>query len=274
MAAATPATSAESAGRPASPYLLVSTSQSSDGRGGTSFDRDTLLVTPVELGQDGETLVFDLPPSSTAAERSSSWHFPARIKVLPDGSRILLNEAEVAARIDPWLKLAGFTREACGRWIFTWNAFKIDCDPLSVLATVAQFDLGPANLSEGKSMTVDGAAAPGTMKLVASTLAMRTYSVEYPLDPDRVRRDRAESDVVVGQILGKPVALETAMAVHARDSISGSISEQFETDQAGRITRRKTTVTTVTIDQDGKERTAKTERTLEWRSLQSLEPAG
>ena len=253
----------------ATPYLVVSTQQSDNGKGGTSFDRDTILVTPTVSDEAGSTFIYDLPPTTTEAERASSWKFPATIRFAPDGSRILVNEAEFKARIDLWLTHGGYTRDACGRWIFTWNAFKIECDPLTVLGAVEHFDLGPADLTNGRSLMVVGAARSGRLKLIASSATGKSYTVSYPLDPDHIRRKRAESDVIVGQILRKPVTSDAALAAQRRDRISGDISEQFDTDSTGRIIRRTTVTTVVTIAPDGMQLTAKTDRTLERRAVES-----
>jgi hypothetical protein len=254
----------------AEPYLLVSTLHTDDGEGGTSFDRDAILVTPIPGETDGSTAIYDLPPTSSEAERSSNWHLPAIIRVQPDGSRTLVNETELAAKVDPWLERGGYTRETCGHWIFTWSAFKIDCDPLSVLAIAEEFDLGPIDLQVGRPVTIKGATASGKVKLARSSATTKTYIVNYTLNPDFIRRTRAESDVVVGQILKKPVTLEEALAGQGRQSISGEISDQFETDQTGRIIRRTTTTTIVTVGEDGKGRTSTSVRTLERQKPKSV----
>ena len=251
------------------PYLIISTRESNNGRGGTSFDRDTILISRRQSDERGTEVTYDLPPSASAAERAASWHFPAAIRFAPDGSRVLVNEAELASRVDPWLKLGGYTREACGHWIFTWNAFKIDCDPLSVLETASEFDMGPTDPQDGQPIRNEAASAPGTLKLVKSQGSSRTYTVEFELDPERVMQSRAESDVVVGQIVNKPITLETALAAHRNESISGQITERFETDGTGQIVRRTTETTIRSIDNDGKESVATSTRTLEKHTLKS-----
>jgi hypothetical protein len=72
------------------------------------------------------------------------------------------------------------------------------------------------------------------------------FAVEMPIDPDAVRRRRAESDVAVGEILNKSVPLDTALRKRARETVSGTISVAFETDSAGNV-RRKTKVTKLDI---------------------------
>jgi hypothetical protein len=94
-----------------------------------------------------------------------------------------------------------------------------------------------------------------------------TFSVELPIDPDVVRRGRAESDVVVGEILQKPVTLEAALQKRAKEVISGSISVTFETDPVGSV-RRRTKVTKLNITTpEGPSETDTVTETLERRRI-------
>ena len=69
-----------------------------------------------------------------------------------------------------------------------------------------------------------------------------TFAAEIPVDADAVRHARAESDVVVGEIMQKPVSLEAALHQRTGEVVSGTISVAIETDPAG-TTRRRTRVT-------------------------------
>ena len=73
-----------------------------------------------------------------------------------------------------------------------------------------------------------------------------TFAVFMEIEPDAVRRARAESDVVDGEIMQKPVTLDAALAVRANESVSGTISVTFDTDSAGNV-RRRTKVTKLEI---------------------------
>jgi hypothetical protein len=93
------------------------------------------------------------------------------------------------------------------------------------------------------------------------------FSVEMPVDPDAVRRARAESDVVVGEIVKKPVSLDAALLERAREIVSGTISVTLETDPAGNI-RRRTKVTKLDIKgPDGRSETRTVTETLERRLI-------
>jgi hypothetical protein len=92
-----------------------------------------------------------------------------------------------------------------------------------------------------------------------------TFSVEMPVDSDVVRRARAESDVVVGEIMKKPVSLDAALRERAREIVSGTISVTFETDPSGKV-RRRTKVTKLDITgPDGRSETETVTETLERR---------
>jgi hypothetical protein len=88
-----------------------------------------------------------------------------------------------------------------------------------------------------------------------------------PVDPDAFRRARAESDVVVGEIMKKPVSLDAALGRRATEIISGTISIAFETDSVGNVLRR-TKVTKLDIHgPDGPSETQTVTETLERRLI-------
>jgi hypothetical protein len=136
---------------------------------------------------------------------------PVRVFKPFGGPAQLLNSSELEARLDGWLKAASLSRTACGHWIFTWNAFRIECDPQSVIKTVQSYDLRSANLREGGLYQDSEAGSSGKLARKAGGLDGKTFAVEMPVDADAVRRARAESDVVVGEIMKKPVSLDAAL---------------------------------------------------------------
>lgn len=131
-----------------------------------------------------------------------------------------------------WLASAHLPEAACGRWVFTWTAIKIECDPQSVLGTLEVFDLRPSDTST---------------------------SVEQ-IDPEAVRRERAETDVAVAQMMGElPLAFDAALQAHADEQYSGSVTTRFEMDEAGRVTQRIVVSELEISEADGsKERTTVT----------------
>ena len=241
--------------------------QGSLGSSGSSHDKDTIIERVVGLHVDGVEFEYDLPKATTADERASNWQFPARVFKPFRGPAQLLNAAELEARVDKWLKAANWSRSVCGHWIFTWNAFRIECDPQSVIKTVETFDLRSVDLREGASYQETGALGLGTLAKKPTGAEGATFAVEMPVDPDAVRHSRAESDVVVGEIMHKPVNLDAALRERAKETVSGMISVEFETDSSGSV-RRRTKVTKLDIKgPDDRSETETITETLERRLI-------
>ncbi|HEX8257211.1 MAG TPA: hypothetical protein VF589_06230 [Allosphingosinicella sp.] len=163
---------------------------------------------------------------------------------------LLLNTAELEVRLQAFLHAAGWTRALCGHWYFTWNAFQIQCDPKSVLATIPDFDLRSTDLREGAVYRDKAARRPGTLTRRPGKADEARFAVVMEADPDAVRRARAEADVVVGEIMQKPVTLEAALRERMKEDVSGTIEVVFEADPAGDA-RRRTKVTRLRISAPG-----------------------
>ena len=244
--------------------------QTSDGSSGSSRGRDTILERVIGVREGGLELEYDLPKNATAEDRARSWQFPVRVFRPINGSMQLLNRPELEARVEGWLKAAGWTRAVCGRWIFTWNAFRIECDPQSVIKAVEAFDLRSADLREGAPYQETEARGPGTLTRKAAGPNGATFAVVMEIDPDAVRRARADSDVAVGEIVRKPVTLDAALRERAKESVSGTISVTFDTDSAGNV-RWRTKVTKVeTKGPDGRSERQTVTETVERRAVSEL----
>jgi hypothetical protein len=237
----------------------------SDGGSGSSSGHDTLLERVIEVRPDGLELVFDLPKDATAQDRAREWKFPARVFKPSSGPMQLLNRPELEMRLENWLKAAKWTPEICGHWIFTWNAFRIDCDPQSVIPIIESYDLRSADLRDGASYKVTEARGPGTLARRSIGPDGAKFEAVMEIDPDGARRASAESDVAVGEIMGKPISLEAALRERSKESISGTILVTFETDAVGNVGRR-TKVTKVEIKSpDGQTETRTATETTERR---------
>jgi len=244
--------------------------QTSDGSSGSSRGQDTILERVIGVREGGLELEYDLPKDATAEDRARSWQFPVRVFRPTNGSMQLLNRPELEARVEAWLKAAGWTRAVCGRWIFTWNAFRIECDPQSVIKTVEAFDLRSADLREGAPYQETEARGPGTLTRKAAGPNGATFAVVMEIDPDAVRRARADSDVAVGEIMRKPVTLDAALRERAKESVSGTISVTFDTDSAGNV-RWRTKVTKVeTKVPDGRSESQTVTETVERHPVSEL----
>jgi hypothetical protein len=252
-------------------YEIVLTRESvqkgSNGSSGSTHDRDAIVERVMGLRADGLELQYDLPNTTTAEERARDWQFPVQVFKAFAGPVQLLNGPELEARIDGWLKTANLSRAACGHWIFTWNAFRIECDPQSVLKTIQSYDLRSVDLHEGAPYQDSEASSPGKLARKAGAPDGQTFAAEMPVDSDSVRRARAESDVVVGEIMKKPVSIEAALHEHAAEIVSGTISVVFDTDPDGNV-RRRTKVTKLDIKRpDGRTETQSVTETLERRLI-------
>jgi hypothetical protein len=237
--------------------------QTSDQSSGSSRGRDTILERVIRVREGGLELEYDLPKDTKAEDRARNWQFPVRVFRPSSGPMQLLNRPELEARVEGWLKAAGWTRAACGRWIFTWNAFRIECDPQSVIKTVEALDLRFSDLREGAPYREPEARGSGTLTRKAAGSNGETFAVAMEIDPDAVRRARAESDVAVGEIMQKPVTLDAALREHVKESVSGTISVTFDLD-TGRNVRRPTKVTKVEIKgPDGRIESQTTTETVE-----------
>lgn len=222
------------------------TSEGSDGSSGSSSGRTTIVARVIEVRSDGMELKYDLPPSASAEDRARDWQFPARILKPVNGPAQLRNRPEIEARIAAWLKAAGLPRTDCGRWIFTWNVFRIECDPESVLATISEYDLRSIELREGAPYHEPATLAPGILTQAKNGSDGATFAVELQIDPDAIRLHRAEADVVAGEITRMPVTLEAARRKRVEEQVSGTMSLTFETDATGEV-RRRTAVTALEI---------------------------
>lgn len=212
-----------------------------DSQRSTSTDRDSYIERVLAVRPDGMVLEYDLPTSASSDDRASTWQFPFQVLKTPDGKFQLLNPLELAGKVDRWLKAAEMPRTACGKLIFTWNAFRIDCDPQSVIRWLATVTL-PDGLEAGASFTDPDARTFVTLRQGAAG----RLSATLPVDPAAIRRQRAETDVGVAELMNKALTLDAALKAHEVETITGTIAVTFDLDSAGR-TRRRTRVRTVQV---------------------------
>src|SRR6185312_8972559 len=121
---------------------------------------------------DGSVWKFAAASGRSRSPERRNWQFPARVFQPFGGPAQLLNGPELEARVDGWLKAAGWSRTACGHWIFTWDAFRIECDPQSVIKTVQSFDLRSADLREGAPYEEAEARGPLVSRLTTAARAL------------------------------------------------------------------------------------------------------
>ncbi|MEO9131187.1 MAG: hypothetical protein ABI240_08265 [Sphingomonas sp.] len=224
--------------------------QSNDGSASSSTDRDSLTERVIAVRDAGLELEYDLPQNAGAGNRASSWQFPVRVFKPLRGPLKLLNGAELEARVDGWLKTNGMTRAACGHWIVTWNSFRIECDPQSVMKSIAAFDLTPDDLRDGAQYRDPKALRPAPLTRTKGGPDGATFTVQMAIDPAGVRRERADADIAGAELRQQSLTLEAALRARAAEAISGTITITFETDATG-VVQRRTRATTLEIKGPG-----------------------
>lgn len=244
---------------PSERYLLLLKRHSEDQDGdrgrGSSDDNDGIVVRYLGSSDGGQDLEYDLPDEATSRDREAAWQFPAKIRVSSDGSMILLNMADLERRRDRFLKKAGWSKQICGRWIFTWNAFKIECDPLSAFGIVEAFQAQPKLLADGAPFAMKGAVGAALMRCAPATGGGQKCTVALLLDADATRRELAEADVVIGDLTGKPISVAAAAKKRAETQIRGTVEVTFEADAAGVVERRTIVIHSEQLGPVGEKRT-------------------
>lgn len=213
-------------------------SQTNSGSSGSSSGRDTIVERVIGVREGGLEIEYDFPDGTTEEARARSWQFPVRVFRPSSGPMQLLNRPELEVRVEAWLQAGGMTREVCGRWIFTWNAFRIECDPESVIDTLNSFDLRVEYLEVGAPYEDVEAISVGTLEEKATGENSKIFAVTLQINPDVVWKARAESDVVVGELLNEPITFEEALGERAKEIVSGTIMITLEADLIGNVWRR------------------------------------
>jgi hypothetical protein len=250
----------------------VSSFRSSDGSEGESHSGDMLVERVTWVRDAGVELEFDLRADTSAEDRARSWQFPARVLRPPGGPLQLLNGPEMEGRVDRWLAAGGWTRENCGRWIFTWDAFQIECDPQSVLQTIAAIDLDAAELRDGAPYREPWGRGPAILRREASGPDGAAFAVEMEVDPEAALRERARMDAAAREMVGDSPEFRAIFRARSAERISGTIRIRFETDAAGRA-RRRTKVIVLEIEgANGQRETRTTTETVERRPFPRRAP--
>jgi hypothetical protein len=217
--------------------------ETSDGSSGSSSGSDTIREHILIERDGGFEIEYDLPPKSTANDRADNWQLPARVLKIPGRPMQLLNADQLERRLGDWLKAAKWDRSVCGRWIFTWNAFRIDCDPHSVIERLDIMNLDAQDLHEGAAYEDPQAIGPAYLARDVSASSGTTFRATASVDPEKIHRQRGMNDVAVGEISQKPVSLESALHARSGEQVSGSISVVWEIDDTGAARKRtKTTI--------------------------------
>jgi hypothetical protein len=242
-------------------------SQTSGHMSSSSRDIGTLTERVIALRDGGSELEFDLPSGTSADDRARAWQYPVRVFRPAKGALQLLNTAEVEKRLRVWLD--DMDRSMCGRWVFTWTAEKIDCDPQSALNGLDRY-LSPADIRDGALHVEPGARGPSALYRQGGVDASILRG-DMEIDAEAVRRQRADVDMAVRQLSGQtPITTEAALQAHTAERISGSLSVTFDLD-ARQLVIRRTLTSRLDIEDASEEHTTATEIT-QWRLLSPSQP--
>ena len=224
-------------------------SNSDDGSGSS---RGYTRYVERRLSADNGAPIFeyDVEVTEAAPRHPSDWHFPVRVTLEPGSHALkLVNRTAMEARRDAWLDGAGLSADECGRSYFTWNVFKVECDPEAVLPVIADLRGEVLPLEDGAIAIDDLAAAPVPVRRETLTEGTR-YTANFALDEAAARRQLADKKRIVAEISGKTMTGEEALAAAARHDFSGTITVEVLTDASGDIVGTNRTSETIEVGAD------------------------
>lgn len=240
-----------------------------DGSETSSTEEDRFVERVIGVREGGVELEFDHAPEVTAETRALIWQFPVRALRVPGGALQLLNGPEVEARLARWRERSRWPQSLCGRMVYTWNAFRIECEPQSAVRALALNDLPATELRDGAPYRDPLGLGPAALQREASPSGGAAYTATLPIDAEAAQRERAEADMrslaLGGGTPEENAALRAEWAAMTPRSVAGTIRIRFETDAAGRMLRR-TRVTELRTDRaDGVRETRTVTETVERR---------
>ncbi len=236
-AAATPAQAADGAEQ----YeIRIRYQTTSEGEGSSGSSSGGNLYREDVYPAEGEcrTRRFDVVDDPERKRPLGVWEMPVEVRDCAGQARVIANREAMVARRDAYLAAAKIPRESCGRYYFSWNVFKIECDPDAILETVAGIDLGSIRLEDGAVFTLPDTDTSVTLTVVPDAPAgQRIFKGRRTIDPEMLREGAIETIMVVAEVRGKVVTREEAMAQIAAHQFSGEAEVTLvEEPAAGRIT--------------------------------------
>ena len=104
------------------------TESKSDTGSGSSSGRNSYIERILQDGPDGIVREYDVFLEPGQERHLSDWQYPFRVRQSGSDAE-LLDRDEMIARRNAWLAAAEIPMESCGRHVFTWNVFRIECYP-------------------------------------------------------------------------------------------------------------------------------------------------
>lgn len=207
----------------------------------SSSGRQTLAERVITETQAGSEIEYSIPGPSDEIRGNAKWMFPVRVLVAPDGTKTILNQGDLSTRLDAWLSEAEWTREVCSRWLFTWTAIQVRCDPQAAIESVEAYGMRPGRVAEGEEITLVGVAGPVILEKAGTRDGHDLLVASGPIDPHFLREQEAQAALVIAEISGEDLTPEAAAAQIAGIDATGTVSVEFEIDDAGLVWRRTET---------------------------------
>lgn len=212
--------------------LTRETKSSGKGSSGNSRTGKTLTEAIIAYRDDGVVLEFDLPAGTDERTRLRSWQFPVRVFRAADGALSPENIDELQSRSEAWQERMKLDPAFCGKWVFTWTAQKIECDPQSAIEMIEPFMMWHGPLAADSLYKAPIGLAPVKFTAVPGEPAGTVFTADMILDARAIIREKEEADAIMVDIMG-----ERAPGPRARagETYKGTVSDIFTTDANGRI---------------------------------------
>jgi len=176
---------------------------------------------------------FDVVDDPEHSRPLALWKMPVLLRECAGQPAEIANREAMVARRDAFLSAAELPPEACGRHYFTWDVFKIECDPEAVIDTVERIDLSSLALQDGAHFLVRDTETRLTLTQAESGPdGRRTFTGRGTIDPEVLREQKASAIMVIAEVSGEEISLEQAMARIAEHRFAGEVSVKLMEEPA------------------------------------------
>ena len=235
--------------------ILVSYETQTESENSSSSSRGRTLYSEQIISDSGDCSIkrFDIVDEERRERPLAEWQWPVEVENCGNGDRKILNLPAMEARLSSFLAAAEVPQDKCGRYYFTWNVFKVECDPQAILSNIETIDLGSLTLVEGAEYVRSGTPDSTLLRKVTAEDGKTKLKAVFAIDPSQFREETAQSQVIVQELTGEAISYEEALAEAQVIEVAGSTTIEFEI-ASDRSEITQTTVTTATIDEPGEGR--------------------
>ncbi len=219
-------------------YETSSQSLAEPGDRSSSRGHQTLSERPIRETAAGTEIEYATPGPPEEVRGNASWMFPVRLLVASDGRKTVLNPEQLETRLTTWLERAEWSREVCSKWLFTWTAIQVRCDPDAAIEAVETFGMRPGQITEGAQFEPTGDLVPVVLTRTGFRDGRTVLSAVARIDPQSVRAGATKTALVPAQISGEDLPPEAAALQAAGLGATGTLTVEFEVDEAGLIWKR------------------------------------